>query len=214
MAEIAALAAIIGETAAAAGTAVAGAASTVAPIAQVAGMGLTAAGTIAAGRNAAAQGKFAQQAADYEAAQLDIRAKEEKAAAQREAREFQRRKEHALSTVQARGGASGFSATDPTTLAIADEIARYGTLQEQTAQYGGTSRMTGIYGQANARRMEGDMALSEGKAKRGASYLNAASTIMGGITDLASKYNPKGAGGWKTTTYRYGGSNVGATPKI
>jgi hypothetical protein len=204
MAELAALAAIIGETAAAAGTAVASAASTVAPVASVVGTGLTAAGTIAAGRSAAAQGKFAQQAADYEAAQLDIRAKEEKAAAQREAREFQRRKEHALSSVQARGGAGGFSATDPTALAIADELARYGTLQEQTAQYGGNSRMAGTYAQANARRMEGDMARFEGNAKKNASYINAASTIMGGISDLGSKYNPKGAGGWKTTTYRYG----------
>jgi hypothetical protein len=204
MAELAALAAIIGETAAAAGTAVASAASTVAPVASVVGTGLTAAGTIAAGRSAAAQGKFAQQAADYEAAQLDIRAKEEKAAAQRDAREFQRRKEHALSANQARAGAGGFSATDPTALAIADELARYGTLQEQTAQYGGNSRMAGTYAQANARRMEGDMARFEGNAKKNASYLNAAGTIMGGITDLASKYNPKGAGGWKTTTYRYG----------
>lgn len=197
MAELAALAAMIGSAASTAGTAIAGAAGTIAPIAQVAGTGLTALGTIAAGRNAAAQGKMAQQAADYEAAQLDIRAKEEKAAAQREAREFQRRKEHALSSLQARGASSGFSATDPTALAIADELARYGTLQEQTAQYGGSSRMAGTYAQADARRMAGDMALMEGKAKKSSSYLTAAGTILGGISDLGKKYNPK--------AYAYGG---------
>lgn len=39
--------------------------------------------------------------------------------------------------------------------------------------------------------MEGNMALYEGKAKKGAKYLDAAGTIMGGICNLATKYNLK-----------------------
>lgn len=182
MAELAALAATIGST-------LSSAASTIAPIATVIGTGVSAMGTIAAG-------KAAKQSADYEAAQLEIKAKEEKAAGQRQAQEFARRKDHALSTLQARGASSGFTATDPTTLAIADEIARYGTMQEQMAEYGGTSRMVGTQAQAEGRRMEGRAASSGARSK-------AFGTILGGIADIGSKYNPRPAqaGG---ASYRYG----------
>jgi len=192
-------------------------ATTIAPIAGLAGAGLTAAGTIASGNAAAAAGKMqqqqglmAQKAAEYEAQQLEIKAKEERAAGQREAYEYQRRKDLALSSLQARAGASGFSATDPSTLAIADEIARYGTLQEQVAMYGGESKARGINAGAATRRMEGemskyagDMAYYEGKAKKSASRLDAAGTIIGGISGLATKYNP-GAKTGAASSYRYG----------
>lgn len=165
MAELATIATLIS-----AGTAMAGAA-------------VSAQGTLAAG-------KAAQQAANYEAAQLDIKAKEEQAASQREALEHKRKKDMALSEVQSKSAASGFSATDPTALAIADEISRYGTMQEQMAMYGGESRRTGIEAQAAGRRMEG------AAARQGAKY-SAVGTILGGVSTMASKFAPKtyGSGG-------------------
>jgi hypothetical protein len=146
----------------------------IAAVASMVGAGVQAAGTIAAGKDA-------QKAANYEAAQIDIRAKEEQAAAQRDALEYRHKKDLALSELQSKSAASGFSATDPTTLALADEITKYGTVQEQMAMYGGTSRRTGLEAQAAGRRMEG------AAARKGAAY-SAAGTILGGISSMADKY--------------------------
>ena len=154
-------------------------------IAGMAGSFVQAQGTIAAG-------KAAQASANYEAQQLDIKAKEEQAAAQRDAQEFGRRKDLALSELQSKSAGSGFSATDPTTLAIADEVAKYGTMQEQMAMYGGESRRTGIEAQATGRRMEGKAAMAGARS-------SALGTILGGISSMAGKFagpsRPAAAGG-------------------
>lgn len=159
----------------------------IATVASLAGTAVSAMGTIAAG-------KAKQQAAEYEAAQLDVKAKEERAASQRDMEELRRKKELTLSTLQANSAASGFSATDPTTLALADEISRYGTVQEQMAMYGGVSRSEGIEAQAAGRRMEG------AAARKGAMY-DAAGTILGGISKMGDKFSSPGT---KTSGYRYG----------
>lgn len=155
-------------------------------LATLGGTVMGAAGTIAAGKDAKRQ-------AEYEAAQLDIKAKEEQAASQREAEQYRRKKELALSSITNKAAGSGFTATDPTALAIADEVAQYGTVQEQMAMYGGTSRRAGLEAQAEASRMEG-------AAKQRASKWNAASTILGGIGSLADKYAPRPA----ASSGRYG----------
>ena len=141
-----------------------------------------------------AAGKAAEQAAKYEAAQLDIKAKEEQAAAQRDMFDQRREKELALSKLQNNAAASGFSATDPTALALGDEIERYGTYKEQMAQYGGESRRRGIEAQAAGTRLTG-------RAKRIGSQYEARGTILGGISTMASKYagnyaKPSGGGGY------------------
>ena len=161
---------------------------TIATIATLVGTAVSAVGTIAAG-------KADKASADYEAAQLDINAKEEMAAAQREGEEYRRKKELALSSLQARAAGSGFSATDPTALALADEISKYGTLQEQMAMYGGKSRRAGLEAQAAGRRMSG-------RAARTGSYYKAGATILGGISTLADKYNPPTARSSAPTSYR------------
>lgn len=162
---------------------------TIGLIAGLAGSVVSAAGTVAAG-------KAAQQAAEYEAAQLDIKAKEEQAAAQREAEEKKRTKQLALSELQSKAAASGFTATDPTALALVDEITRYGTVQEQMAMYGGESRKAGLEAQAEGRRLEG-------RAAKAASKTSALATILGGIGTFAGKYGktPASSG---SGNYRYG----------
>lgn len=157
-------------------------------LATLGGTVMGAAGTIAAGKDAKRQ-------AEYEAAQLDIQAKEEQAASQREAEQYRRKKELALATITNEAAGRGFTATDPTTLAIADEVAQYGTVQEQMALYGGTSRRAGREAQAEAARMEGS-------AKERASKWSAAATILGGVGTLAEKYAPRRATG--ASTGRYG----------
>lgn len=163
---------------------------TVATVASIAGTAVAAAGTIAAGKNAKA-------AAAYEAAQMDRAGKEEQASAQREGEEYRRRKNLALSQLQSRSAASGFSATDPTTLNLADEIEKYGTFQEQTAAYGGNSRRIGLEDQAAGR-------LAEGRAAQSGSQYSAVGTILGGISSMADRYNPRRRAMAESLGYRYG----------
>ena len=160
-----------------------------ATIATIAGSFVSAAGTIAAG-------KAEQQAANYEAQQLEIRAKEEQAQAQQEARQYREQKERAQSSLRARAAASGFSATDPTALALNDELERYGTLQEQMAQYGGKSRRVGTEAQATGARLTG-------RAKAIGAKYSAVGTILGGIGGGLSRYN-SGSYGSTASAGRYG----------
>ena len=173
-----------------------------APVMTIASGALTAIGTIAAGNAAAEQGRLAQQAAEFEAKQLDIKGKDEKAAAQREMLELRRQKEGALSRLQATSAASGFSATDPTTLSLADEVAKYGTYQEQTALYGGDVRQRNANLAAAGKRFEGARELMLGESRRTASYLNATGTILGSLSTLGTKYGKPTAA--SSAAYRYG----------
>lgn len=188
-----------------------------------AGAAVTAVGTIASGQAADRIGKMQQQnlevrgqnaraAANYEAQQLDIQAKDEFASGQRDAQALKRQKNLALSTLQARGAASGFSATDPSNLAIADEIEKYGSVQEGMALYGGSARARDLTASAEARRFSGQsaydaayasgaIAREEGRAKKHASYYSAAGTILGAGASMATKY---GAQSRPATTGRYG----------
>jgi len=189
--------------------------------ATAAGTGLSAYGTIAGG-------KSDQQAADYRAQQLRQQAeltrqqadetraagKMELAGAQVDAAELKRRKELALSTQQARAAAGGFTATDPTALALADEVERYGTLQERMAVFGGTYARAQRNAQARGQEMDaGNLDTQaayenwQGKVAKKASYLKAATTILGGVSGIAGKFNPS-ASFASQDDYRYGSKNL------
>lgn len=132
---------------------------------------------------------------DYQAKQLEMQGKEEQAAAQHEMFEKRREKDLALSALQARGAASGFETTDPTGMQIGEDIAKYGTLQEMMAMYGGKSRRAGLNAEAVGRRAEGAAAVQGAKSA-------AMGTILGGLTSGFSRfaeYKPAAP----TTSYRY-----------
>jgi hypothetical protein len=145
-----------------------------ATIASIAGTVVSAIGTIAAGKAQA-------RAAEYEAAQLDVRGKEERAGAQREALEKKRETKLALSRHQAVTAASGLGTVDPTVTDQLGEIAEYGTYQQQLAQYGGDSRARELDYQARATRMSGKTQM------RGAMY-SAAGTILGGASTMFNRF--------------------------
>lgn len=158
-------------------------------IASLIGTVVSAAGTMAA----ASQQKAA---ADWQAKEYERQAKAERAAAQHESEQLERRKDLAQSRLQTVAAASGFSATDPTALNVGGEIARYGTMQEQMAQYGGEDRAAGLNSQATLARLSGQAAAT------GARY-RAIGTIIGGIGGLA-RYG--GGGGTATAgNNNYGG---------
>lgn len=156
----------------------------------LAGTAVSAIGTIAAGQ-------ARQQAANYEAAQYENRAKEERAAAQQQGFEIARQKRLALSRNQAVAAASGFSSTDASSLDLIGEIESYGTWQEQLAQYGGDARAEALKAQAQGSRMTG-------RAAATGSFIDAASTLIGGASTFFGKYGGGSSMGMQPAAYRYG----------
>jgi hypothetical protein len=182
-------------------------------IATAVGTGVSAIGTLASGKaqqqQLTQQGLAEKEMRDFNATQLIAKGKEEVAASQQDAAQYKRNKDLALSTIQNRAAAGGFTATDPTAMAIADEVDKYGSLQEKMALWGGLSRRAGLEGQAAGERFTGESAyasaIQSGKNARKASYFDAASTILGGVSTLASKYDPKST--TAAPSYRYGGGS-------
>ncbi len=152
----------------------ASAATTIGTVATLFSTGISALGTIAAG-------KQAQREAENEAAQLDIRANVKMAEGQRRGFEHKRRTQLALSALTNRAAASGFTATDPTALDLTEEIATYGSYQQQLAAYGGETGQASDRGLAQAKRISG------AAARRGSRY-GAFGTIMGGVSTMAGRY--------------------------
>lgn len=171
-------------------------------IASLAAAGTTAVGSIVAGNAAKKQGDLERQAAEFEAKQTEIHAQEEFGAHQQEMLQLRRQKKLALSNLTANAAASGFSATDPTSLAVADEIEKYGTLQEQMALYGGTARSRELELAAAGKRFSGAASQGLGYARQTAGYLGAGGTILGGIGSFAEKYDRRNRA--PTTMGRYG----------
>ena len=164
----------------------------IASIASIIGTGVSA---VAGASAAQAQAEAQQDALNYQAAQLEARGKQEQAAAQQEALQYKRKKDMALSALQARSAASGFMATDPTATQLSEDIEEYGTLQQQLASFGGRDRRAGIDAQAAASRYQGQIIAQEGRS-------SAFGTIIGGLTGMA-KYAaglnfPSGGGGTAT----------------
>jgi hypothetical protein len=152
-----------------------------AAVASLVGTAVSAIGTIAAG-------KAQQNAANYEAAQMEVKAKEERASAQRDAMDMARKRRLALSNLQARAAGSGLGAADPTVLDLTGEVAQYGTYQEQLAMYGGESRSEELKASAAGRRAAGAAAMQN-------AYFGAADTILGGVSSMFNRYGRSAGAG-------------------
>ncbi|TGQ11229.1 hypothetical protein EN858_15010 [Mesorhizobium sp. M4B.F.Ca.ET.215.01.1.1] len=148
MAALAALSALLSGGTAAAGTASAG--STLGAI-----------GSVVSGVGTVAAGVAEKRAADFEAAQMEQKAKEEVAASQRDA--IAKRREGSIlnSRAQAIAAASGGGAgTDaPTIVKLMGQTAGEADYNAQTAMYGGYSRSAGLRDSAKARKASGNASL-------------------------------------------------------
>lgn len=118
-------------------------------------------GSVLSGVGTIAAGAAEKQSADFEAAQMEQKAKEEVAASQRDA--IAKRREGAIlnSRAQALAAASGGGAgTDaPTIVKLMGQTAGQADYNAQTAMYGGYSRSAGLMDSAKARRMSGNASL-------------------------------------------------------
>lgn len=123
-------------------------------------------------------GRAAKRSADDEAAQLDRRASNTRASAQRAAAEEERNARLVASRGQAVAAASGAGAGDPTVVNLMADILGEGRYRALTALYEGEEQARSDNAAARTRRREG-------RAARTASYLDAAG-------DLFSKYGGEG----------------------
>lgn len=123
--------------------------------------GLEAIGALVSGIGTIASGVAANNNAQFEAQQMEMRAKEETAAAQREAQDKRREASLINSRAQAIAAASGAGAgTDaPTIVRIMSDTAGRGEYNAQSALYGGYSRAAGLRDSAKGRRAEGKASL-------------------------------------------------------
>jgi hypothetical protein len=164
---------------------------------QAAGTAVSAMGTIAGGKAAQQAGQAGAQGKVFEAKQLEQAAMESRASQQRVAME--RRREGTLlnSKLQARAAASGGGASDPTIVNLAEGIAgrsEYGALLEM---YKGENRARGLEDQAVGSRMTADALIREGEMKNKAAKMSAIGTIIGGA---GSMFNTA-SGGQRPVSY-------------
>lgn len=147
------------------------------------GGAVSAAGTIAAGAQA-------KEDAKANAAQMEIKANEERAIAQRQMFEKRRQGDQAISRLRAVAGSSGAGVDDPTVIGLGGDIAgrsEYSALLDMAA---GENSARGYETAANAAR-------AKGSAAKTASMWKAGGTILESGSSLFSKYA-------KTPASRYG----------
>lgn len=143
-------------------------------------IGLMAAGTLVSASGTLASGKAADQAARFQAAQLEQRGKAEQAAASREAMEQRRQSRLVGSRARALMAASGGGIDYD----ILGDIAGEGEYRALTALYEGDEAAAG-------RRMQAAASRYEGKSIRNASRMKAFSTLLSGGSSIAGKYGSR-----------------------
>lgn len=134
------------------GAGAAGGASTAATALSALGAGIGLIGSIQ-------QGAAANRAAKQEAAQMEAKGKEERAAAQREAMVKQREGALVESRQRALAAASGGGTTDPTVVNLMLKTAGDAAYNAATVNYGGEQRQGGLVQAASNRRKEGRASL-------------------------------------------------------
>lgn len=160
----------------------------------------TAASTVLSAGGAYAQGVQAKKTADYEAAQMDVNAGQDRAMAQRQAIENRREARLADSRLQAVAAASGGGASDPTVIKLSQDINAEGEYNALSSLYSGEESARQLEGSADLRRYEGK------NAKR-AGTIKAISTVLAGAGGMASKYGGSGPDYYNSSTGSAGTSS-------
>lgn len=130
---------------------------------------ISAAGSVVGGINA-------NNAAQAEAAQLEMQGKEEFAAEQRDAMAKRREGRLINSRIQSLAAASGAGADSPTIVRLMAGTAQEAEYNAGTAMYGARSRRRGAFDRATAARASGQASLL-------GSMFNAAGTAMSGVNN-------------------------------
>lgn len=139
---------------------------------------LTIASTLIGAAGAIAQGNAAQAAADAQAAALEQQAQAEQKAASFEAAQTFRKQQFEMSSARAQIGASGVAVTGSPTEALIANVGQ-NQLDLQAIQFGSTIKQNNLQTQADISRMQG-------KQAKTASFINAGSSLISGVSSLYS----------------------------
>ena len=140
-------------------------------------------------------GMQAQQAAEYQAAQLRQNAGLQQASAQRQAFDIDRQSQYVASAALASAAASGGGASDPTVVNLISRNAGEFAYRKAVALYGGDERARLMNMQADAIEYEGANSRANSTLVAGSQLFQAGSTIMKGAARDASLYQRFGGGG-------------------
>lgn len=159
----------------------------VAPLLAIVGTAVSAAGTVYGAVSGAA-------GARAEAQSMNIKAKQERAAGERQANE--RRREAALvqSRQRAVAAASGGGASDPSVLRLMSGVAERGELNAQTEMFNADSAATSLQNQAAALRANASQQMVAG-------LIGAGSTMLSGASDFMTKYRTTPSSTSSTPSY-------------
>jgi hypothetical protein len=146
-----------------------------------AALGLTALGGAINAAGTIAGGQMQNQAAQYKATQDTINASQTVAAGQRQALDRQWQTRMALSSLRARGAASGLDLTSPSAAGLASSIGSRGAYQAAMDMWQGQNQAAGLLDQAAAERYSGEA------AETGAAY-SALGTIAGTGASMLKRY--------------------------
>lgn len=152
------------------------------------GAGASAASTIAGGNFAKQAGQMQQQAANFEADQLEQNATSERGAAALSAYDQRRKADLVASSAQARGAASGVDVGSGSPLSDITEIEKRGTYNAAMDLWRGENAATGDINKAKGLRYSGDLSAMGGDAAQQGAMLTALGTIGGAGGSMLKTY--------------------------
>lgn len=135
-----------------------------------------------ASQGALAAGQAEHDADYYKAAGLRINAQAARASGQSDAINVERKTADLQSTLRARAAASGGGVTDPTVLALSDQVEKQGTLSALTEMWKGEDQARNLTDSATGAEMSGDAALKGAGYKAQGITIDAQSRADAGVT--------------------------------
>lgn len=146
------------------------------------------------GRAAKVVGARKQQAAEFEAAQLDLEAERSRSIGMAAALEEQRKTQLINSAALARAAASGAGASDPTVINLLTKTAGIGAHRAAIAMYQGEAQARLDTSRAITARFEGETAASDASVAAQQANMTAMSTLLSGGVKVLSMYDKYWAG--------------------
>jgi hypothetical protein len=145
-------------------------------------------GSIRQGQYASRVGKYNRQAAYAEAAQQEIQAGQEIAAASHNQQRIAARTRELLAEQTAAAAAGGGSTADATVQAVRAETVKTSTLDQLLEGAAAEERAAAMRRGARVTRTQGDMARAEGQMKKQAGYIQAATTLLNAGASWKDKF--------------------------
>jgi hypothetical protein len=164
----------------------------IAPILTI-GMGLMSTIVQASGARAAAEGQMhaaaeTARARQFEAQQLEMQGNEARAAAQRKMFRQRDQAQLAQSRLAAVAASQGGSVSDPTVVALGEDLAEEGEMQALTEMYNGENAYRGYQDAAMGRRMTAQASLDSMKYIQRAGQSQAMGTLFSGAGSMFSRF--------------------------